>query len=439
MNRENNYKFSMFNLYITINHDELGIYNTLHDSAVLLNNKIFEKLPNGIKNSLEISQLLNEKIIWKNDFDEKQYFRYYINKLKYSPKDASFIIMVTSDCNLACKYCFEGIEKKPLYMSEKTADSVVSFIERTIERNLSLRNVQITFYGGEPLLNERAIMQICNSISKRKNIEKYVNYSITTNLSLLKYMDINLFRKFKFNSVQVALDGPPEMHNSRRCTKSGSPTYRTIIENIKLLINATIPVIVIINYDGENYSSIDEMISIIKKELPYEKILFFLNPIIKSLMNANCKTLYLSDERESELYIRFYKTLRENNIPIQSIGQRDMVCSATTDVSCTIDPMGNIYKCALTMNNERYIVGCVSDDVLNNLYYKLILDEPWGNCLANCCEYLPLCGGGCRAFALLSNNSLSDLFCQKKEYYKRIYEYTLYDHFLYLMKGNHVI
>ena len=434
MTSANSLTLSMFNLYCDIDSDTTGIYNTLHDSALLISKDVLSKLPGNIEDGEIRNLLLNEKIAFTSNVDEKLYFQYFINKLKYAPRRASFTVLVTSDCNFTCEYCFEGSNHKIVYMSKQTADDIVSFVRNSIDKHSSLNNVLVAFYGGEPLLNRSIIHKICNGLTESNNYSDKTVFTITTNLSLLTNEDIKMFEKYRFVNVQVAIDGPQHIHNRRRRSKDDSDTYTTIIRNIQRLVDHQISTIVILNYDQQNYSYMDELIAEIKLRLPFDKLIFFLNPIVESLSNHNCRRLFMSTELETDLFIELYDKLRGNRIPVDAFGQRDMVCMATSDVSCTVDLEGNLYKCGFTVGNSEYQVGTIYDDLYSNLNYELILDEPWKVCLENACPYLPICGAGCRGLALVKNLFLSDPVCEKKDYYEKVFNRLLKDHFQDLIK-----
>jgi len=434
MNKNSPLTLSMFNIYCHIDKNTVGIYNTLHDSALLISKEYFKNLPNNINNEKIKTLLINEKVLFDSSFDERLYFRYFINKLKYSPQQASFTLLLTTDCNLACKYCFEGLTNNTVYMSEQTANDIVIYFQNILKIHTSLTNIVICFYGGEPLLNRAAMSKICKKLSENNDIFNKINFTITSNLSLLKDEDIEIFNKYNFLNVQVALDGPQSIHDKRRCTKDGGKTYSTIINNIQRLVDNQISTMIILNYDQENYLYMDDLIDDLKLKLPYKKLIFFLNPIIKSFANQNCKELFMTSEFETDLFIKLYKKLRKNKIPIEAFGQRDMVCMATSDVSCTIDPLGNLFKCGLTVCKPEYKIGTIHEDIYTNLNYRFILDETWFDCLEVACPYLPICGGGCRGLSLIQNSSLSKLLCEKKEYYEKVFKYILRNHFKELMK-----
>ena len=67
----------------------------------------------------------------------------------------NYTIWLTTDCNLRCRYCYEGVEKKAIIMEQDLAAQVVDFICETFDdKNEELC---IDFHGGEPLLNYKIL------------------------------------------------------------------------------------------------------------------------------------------------------------------------------------------------------------------------------------------------------------------------------------------
>lgn len=429
----NQYKFSIFNIYIELSKDTIGIYNTLHDSAAVLDKESFNNFK--VLDDEKLNALLNNRMIFADEFNEKRYFRYYLNKLKYSPRHATFVLSITSDCNLSCEYCFEGKNNISKNMSSDIALKSIQFITNSFEKHSSLKELYIAFFGGEPLLNKKIMSIICEEIFRQQNISKVTKFTLTSNLTTLTDDDIEILKHYSFTNVQVAIDGSKEFHDYRRKFKSGQGSFNVTVGNIIKLINNGINVMVFLNFDNENEQSYNELIPYIKKQLPFEKLVFVLNPITKSLCNSNCNISFMNKSQEKETFLKLYSKLKESGLTVQAFGQKDMLCIINTDVSCIIDPEGFIYKCGMMLGNLQYKVGSVSSNLPCNLFYELILEEPWKNCLETECAYLPVCGAGCRSLALVNEGSLKSVYCEKNEYFDTIYKETLKDHFNKLLKG----
>lgn len=134
-------------------------------------------------------------------------------------------INVSNDCNLNCKYCYAdgGNYKKEVgLMDISTATAVVRFIENYFP------NVEtIFFFGGEPLLNIEIIEFICEHLS-----EKY--FKLITNGFFINDKIIEVIKKYDIK-IGISIDGPENIHDEFRVTKSGAKTFRKICQNINRL------------------------------------------------------------------------------------------------------------------------------------------------------------------------------------------------------------
>ena len=429
---------SIFNIYHRIDEHLIGIYNSLHDSMLLIEGSDLNDLSALEPDILDV--LLKEKAAFPKSFDEKSYFRYFINKLKYSPTHVSFVVALTTDCNFCCPYCFEGSSLDAEYMGDEVADATIKFIFDSLQKHTSIRTVYIAFFGGEPLLNKPAMWKICRRLRETLSNTHDIRFTITTNLTLLTPDDIILFRDYGFTNVQVAIDGAKAIHDTRRATKDRQPTYDLTFKNIRYLVDGHIHTMVFLNFDHQNASTFKTLITDIRNNLPFHELVFLLNPITASLSRSCSKKYFMTPEVEAKLFADLLRELRDSGLTVQSFGQKDMLCIANSDVSCIIDPKGRLYKCGMMIGHDRYVTGTVFGDSFNSMYYQLIINEPWENCLQQSCPYLPICGGGCRSLALVKGRSLSEPYCERNNYFETVFPVVLEDEFNRLLRrGNDVM
>jgi len=148
---------------------------------------------------------------------------------------------VTDACNLQCKYCGYGEmyndyderknQKLDFVMAVKIIDYLVDLWNS--EQNISAnRNVYISFYGGEPLLNMPFIKNVVDYINNLKCPHRHFTFSMTTNAILLnRYMDYLVEHNF---NLLISLDGN-EHNTSYRVSKSNQSVFNQIIKNVNLL------------------------------------------------------------------------------------------------------------------------------------------------------------------------------------------------------------
>ena len=143
----------------------------------------------------------------------------------------SIELMLAEACNMSCKYCFCG-KKNETLMSKQTAQKAIDFL---INVSGKRKNIDILFFGGEPLLNKtgfRFALEYASSAAKKAN--KKVNFRITTNGTLIDDDIATLIYKFKVKTM-VSLDGPPQVHNSQCPMADGSNSYNKILNGLSVL------------------------------------------------------------------------------------------------------------------------------------------------------------------------------------------------------------
>lgn len=148
---------------------------------------------------------------------------------------------VTDACNLYCKYCaygelyndYDKRENKVLSLPSaiKLIDYLVEFWNS--EHNTSTkRNVYISFYGGEPLLNMPFVESVVDYIESIDCRYRNFTFSMTTNALLLeRHMDFLVAHNF---NLLLSLDGN-EYNTSYRVSKADKPAYSHIIKNVDAL------------------------------------------------------------------------------------------------------------------------------------------------------------------------------------------------------------
>ncbi len=140
-----------------------------------------------------------------------------------------FHVILTSDCNLQCKYCFgESLDD----FDEEFGDDIE--VDYDLPRNLSYDleplnkfcrqdpNCVLTFYGGEPLLQMDKLRQIMNKVTPK-------HYMMQTNGLLLDKLEPKYVNRF--HTILVSIDGQEDLTDAYR----GAGTYRKVIENLKLI------------------------------------------------------------------------------------------------------------------------------------------------------------------------------------------------------------
>ena len=147
----------------------------------------------------------------------------------------SMCINISHDCNLRCEYCFAAkgdFGQGRCLMSFETAKKAIDFI---IANSGTRHNLEVDFFGGEPLMNFDVVKQTveyARSIEKEHN--KNFRFTITTNGLLLDDEKIDYINK-EMSNVVLSLDGRKEINDKLRVTPNGKGCYDIIVPKYQKL------------------------------------------------------------------------------------------------------------------------------------------------------------------------------------------------------------
>ncbi len=179
----------------------------------------------------ELRSLYNDKILYSED-DYEKFAKYHVA----SPVKA-MCLHIAHDCNLRCEYCFASTgdfgEGRKL-MTYETGKKAIDFL---LEKSLDRKNLELDFFGGEPLMNFEVVKQIVKYAREReKETGKNFKFTITTNGVLLTDDKIDFINDEMYNVV-LSIDGRKEVNDRMRKRCDGSGCYDKIIEGYKKLVS----------------------------------------------------------------------------------------------------------------------------------------------------------------------------------------------------------
>ncbi len=349
-----------------------------------------------------IELFISNKIIVKQEDDDDFLLEHHFttDMISYSNRRLGIVVAPTIGCNFDCSYCFEP-GKRAYLMTKKIIDELILFIKRHKEAEF----LDLTWYGGEPLLAFRKIKTIMQRIRDEVPIT-LGNHDIITNGYYFTHEVVAFFKEFPLNTIQITFDGGRERHNNiRKQKKTNEPTYDHIIKNIDRIVEELpdTQVHIRINIEKSNINDFIEGKAFFEKRwkdknlIIYPGILRFDNEdgtaIACSAMNKweSANFLYELNEKgiyQSDIYpkIRLAKT-----------------CCATRVSSYIIGPRGEIYKCWNDVSDEKKIIGYINQEKLTNpeLLYRYMVRTKWYmNSKCKECFFLPICNGNCAWYAL---------------------------------------
>jgi len=168
----------------------------------------------------------------------------YIDVSRYIPVNApvkALCLHVAHDCNLRCKYCFastgdfgQGRKIMPPEIAKKAIDFVIA-------RSGVRHNIEVDFFGGEPLMAWDTVTQTVDyARSLEEKYNKKFRFTITTNGLLLEEAKRKSSNENMDTGVR-SLDGRREVNDEFRKTVAGTGSYDTIVPKFKALVDERDP------------------------------------------------------------------------------------------------------------------------------------------------------------------------------------------------------
>ena len=142
---------------------------------------------------------------------------------------------IAHDCNLACKYCFaeEGeYHGRRALMSYEVGKKALDFL---IANSGKRRNLEVDFFGGEPLMNWQVVKDLVAYGREQEKIhDKHFRFTLTTNGVLLND-EVQEFVNREMDNVVLSLDGRKEVNDRMRPFRNGKGSYDLIVPKFQKL------------------------------------------------------------------------------------------------------------------------------------------------------------------------------------------------------------
>lgn len=139
-------------------------------------------------------------------------------------------------CNLACKYCYY-LEKNKLYPTAQRhlmSDKMLEQFTREYIEAQTMNQVLFTWHGGEPLLRSIDFYRKAISLQQKYAGDRRIDNVIQTNGTLLTDEWCEFFAQNHW-LVGISIDGPQPDHDHYRLTAAGKPSWKKVMQGIKLL------------------------------------------------------------------------------------------------------------------------------------------------------------------------------------------------------------
>ncbi|MBZ4647577.1 MAG: six-Cys-in-45 modification radical protein [Clostridia bacterium] len=198
------------------------IQNSRNDIIKILGNKYsVEQLEEAYN---EIAELQEKGLLFTHDP-----YQEYINFWDKQSVVKALCLHVSHDCNLRCQYCFAStgsFHGDRLLMSSEVGKKAIDFV---INNSGKRRNIEIDFFGGEPLMNFNVVKDVVEyAKAQGAKYGKEFRFTITTN-GLLLNEEIKKYINENMSNIVLSLDGTKEVNDEMRVRVDGRGCYDDIV------------------------------------------------------------------------------------------------------------------------------------------------------------------------------------------------------------------
>jgi len=338
---------------------------------------------------------------------------------------------VSHMCNMTCSYCFAGrgeYSGEKALMSYETGKRAIDFL---VENSGNRINLDVDFFGGEPLLNWGVVKRIVGyARSLEKESGKVFRFTLTTN-GLLIDDDVIDFTNREMDNVVLSLDGRPEINDAARKLPNGAGSYALVLPKIKKLVESRGGKNYYIRgtYTSANPDFAEDVLFIADlgfKELSMEPVVAKRGDRL-GLTDDNLPGILDQYERLAAEMLRREKagkgfTFYHYKLDLESgpcIYKRIAGCGVGTEY-LAVTPGGDLYPCHQFIGDEKFLIG----DIWRGITGKTLRDE-FSSCdiytRAECrvCWARLYCSGGCAANAYNDTGSIDGVYKLGCEMFKK--------------------
>ena len=329
---------------------------------------------------------------------------------------------VAHTCNLNCEYCFAAQGKyhgDRAVMSPEVGKASIDFL---IKHSGTRRNLEVDFFGGEPLMNFDVVKEIvayARSIEKEHN--KNFRFTLTTN-GVLVDDEVIEWANRECHNVVLSLDGREEVHDRLRKTVNGKGSYATIVPKFRHFVEKR---------EGNGYylrgtytrnnldftNDIFHMIDLGFDQLSMEPVVcapedpYALRaedlPVLFEQYEILAKA-QIERRREGKPFTFYHYMLNLEHGPC--VYKRISGCGSGTEYMA-VTPWGDLYPCHQFVGEEAYKLGDLWTGVTNTALrdeFKLCNAYARPDC-ADCWARM-YCSGGCAANAYHATGSIKGVY-----------------------------
>jgi len=338
---------------------------------------------------------------------------------------------VAHTCNLNCSYCFASQGKyhgDRALMSFEVGKRALDFL---IEHSGKRRNLEVDFFGGEPLMNWDVVKNLVKyARSVEKEHGKNFRFTLTTNGVLIDE-DVIEFSNREMSNVVLSLDGRKEIHDRLRVDYAGNGSYERIVPKFKQFVQSR---------GSKNYymrgtfthanpdftKDVFHMADMGFTELSMEPVVCAegdpagLTPedieVVKDQYEVlACEMLKRQKEGRPFTFYHYMLDLTEG----PCIYKRISGCGSGTEYMA-VTPWGDLYPCHQFVGEEAYKLGNIWDGVTNtDLREEFRACNAYSRPECKDCWAKLYCSGGCAANAYHATGTIAGVYKPGCELFKK--------------------
>lgn len=329
---------------------------------------------------------------------------------------------IAHDCNLACKYCFAGEGEycgDRSLMSFEVGKQAFDFL---IANSGTRKNLEVDFFGGEPLMNFEVVKQLVAYAREQEKIHnKNFRFTLTTNGVLLDEEVMDFANKEMYNVV-LSLDGRKETNDRMRVSRNGKGSYDLIVPKFKEMVKRRGDKEYYIRGTYTHYNTDFTKDILHMADLGFTKLA--MEPVVASpdapyaLKEEDLPILFDQYEKLAAEMVRREKngkgfTFFHYMIDLEGgpcIAKRIAGCGVGTEY-VAVTPWGDLYPCHQFVGDENYLLGNVFDGITNEeVRSRFKMCNIYTRPQCNDCFARLYCSGGCSANAYHATGSIEGIY-----------------------------
>ena len=338
------------------------------------------------------------------------------------PVVKALCLHIAHDCNLACRYRFaeEGeYHGRRALMSYEVGKKALDFL---IEHSGSRRNLEVDFFGGEPLLNWQVVKALVAYGRRQEKIHnKNFRFTLTTNGVLLND-EVQEFVNREMANVVLSIDGRKEVHDHMRPFRNGKGSYDLVLPRFRKLADSRNQEKYYVRGTFTRYNRDFSRDVLHLADLGFRQI--SVEPVVGTeeeeyaLRPEDLPEIFAEYDRLAAEMVRRYGTDEDFTFFHFMLDLTGGPCVAKRLSGCgsgteylAVTPWGDLYPCHQFVGEEKYRMGNVDEGIIRtdlreefrncNVYSK----EKCRNCFARF-----YCSGGCAANAYKFHGSINEAY-----------------------------